>query len=531
MVEVKISMRQTLMIWALFGATGLAQSPGEIVGTTLYDMQEMTSGTNRIAVASDGGIHVCWTKALSFPGVRYIYYNYRPPNDSWIGEVPLSDVNRSGFGNISLGPDDCVAIFYHDADQMEIHVNTSCGGYNDYILPDTNSLWPKGSVTVSGRFNVFSGRTNDPAQEITIMYNTSEDFGHNWPPWERVDSAMTLLWAINSSRISGRAAIVEGIPVNRDEHHYFNMNIGYIISDDGVNWDFSSWDMITDYGSMSDRAVVDADLIFDNDNYLHVIWNTVNIDSLEYNISTLWHWSEVTGVISEVAHFGPTTCSPGTWNLALCKMSIGIDQNDNLFCVWTGFSSADAAANGFCNGDLYMSYSMNGGLIWELAENITNSQTPDCPSGECDSDNWATLAEKVDDYLRIFYVNDKDAGSAVLYEGVPTVNDMKYLEIPNPTSTPVSESKIPPENIILFSNYPNPFNSLTRINFSLIESAKARIEIFDIAGRLVVNIADREFSAGENSIIWEAKDYPSGVYFARLSSPVGNIASKLVLLK
>ena len=181
-------------------------------------------------------------------------------------------------------------------------------------------------------------------------------------------------------------------------------------------------------------------------------------------------------------------------------MSLGVDPDNNLFCVWTGFNSSDHSDEDFadhyyCNGDLYMSYSMDGGTNWAQYENITNTQTPNCQAGDCDSENWATLAESVDDYLRVFYVWDKDAGAAPIGEGEATNNPMIYLEIPNPTMT------------------------------------NLKLKIFDIVGRLVETLADAEFPAGENSVLWDAENHSSGVYFSRLSANTYTASKKLVLLK
>lgn len=519
-------MWRVVIFLAVIPAISFAQWQGETVGSTQYDMQDVWSGTNRISIASDEGIYVCWTRALAFPRPRYVYYNYRDPDGDWLGQSPVSSIDVSGFCSIDLGPDDCMAIFYHTSDDRQIHVATACNGSDDHILPDTNSYWPKAAIAPSGRFHVISART--VGETRAIMYNTSTDFGQTWPPWVRMDPLNTYLSSLNSSSISERTAIVEGILVPGEDWQY---DIGYIISEDGVNWDISDWHLITDYSDSGTSAWADVDLIFDNDDYLHVIWNTWDIQELLLNSSSLCHWSEETGEISEIVFFDNVTCYPGIWNLALSKMSLGIDPEDNLYCIWTGFASDDHSAEGYCNGDLYMSYSMDGGLTWADYENITNSQTPDCAPGDCDSDHWATLAEQVDDHLHIAYIFDRDAGAVPFNEGSVTENPVLYLEVPNPARTGIAEKETLPENLTLFTNYPNPFNAKTTINFTLAEAASVKLQIFDIVGRLVETLADCEYAAGENSITWDATDHPSGVYFIRLAGNTGSVSEKLVLLK
>lgn len=508
----------------------LAQSPGEIAGQTQYDLQDNGSGTNRIVMTSDGGVYVCWMKSESYPFPRNEYWNYRTPHGSWFGEVPVSSSYFAGYGCIDTGPDDCIALFCHALDDPRIHVSTTCNGSDDHLLPDADSFWPKAAVAPGGRFHVISGRIGNET-DIVILYSTSIDYGETWMPWTRVDSLRTYIWTLNSSNISERTAIVEGIPVPGE---YGQFDIGYIISEDGINWDFSDRPMITDYGGSRVSAYADADLIFDNDDYLHVVWNTFVIpepDSEFSNASTLWHWSEETGQISQIAFFNHVSCEPGVLNLALCRMSLGVDSDDDLFCVWTGFASGDASDSGYCNGDLYVSYSVDGGLTWSARENVTSSETPGCAAGDCDSDNWATIVETVDDNLHVFYVNDKDAGAAPFEEGGVTDNPVRYLEVPNPARTAVDETGILPETIDLFTIYPNPFNAATTIRFELSEQSAIKLEIFDIAGRLVETLADRELPAGENSVIWDAGKRPSGIYFARLTAGSSTSSTKLVLLK
>ncbi len=65
----------------------------------------------------------------------------------------------------------------------------------------------------------------------------------------------------------------------------------------------------------------------------------------------------------------------------------------------------------------------------------------------------------------------------------------------------------------LFSNYPNPFSSGTKLSFAA-PGSNARIEIFNISGQCVFQ---QNIPGQENSIIWHPGNLPNGVYFARLA--------------
>ena len=74
-----------------------------------------------------------------------------------------------------------------------------------------------------------------------------------------------------------------------------------------------------------------------------------------------------------------------------------------------------------------------------------------------------------------------------------------------------------PDGFQLHGNYPNPFNPSTSIRFDLPEPASVRIEVYDIAGRNVLNIPDRQYFAGDNHAIQlDASFLSSGTYLYRL---------------
>jgi hypothetical protein len=88
-----------------------------------------------------------------------------------------------------------------------------------------------------------------------------------------------------------------------------------------------------------------------------------------------------------------------------------------------------------------------------------------------------------------------------------------------------------PAGFGLARNYPNPFNPVTTIRFSLEREGHARIEIFNVAGRRVATLIDRMMPAGEHAVPWNAAGHASGVYFCRLTQGGRSVISKMVLLQ
>ncbi|MGA9405977.1 MAG: LamG-like jellyroll fold domain-containing protein [Bacteroidota bacterium] len=74
-----------------------------------------------------------------------------------------------------------------------------------------------------------------------------------------------------------------------------------------------------------------------------------------------------------------------------------------------------------------------------------------------------------------------------------------------------------PADFELSSNYPNPFNPSTTIRFGVPVQSRVKIEIFNILGQRVTELADTEVGAGYFEKVWQA-NYASGIYFYRIEA-------------
>jgi hypothetical protein len=83
----------------------------------------------------------------------------------------------------------------------------------------------------------------------------------------------------------------------------------------------------------------------------------------------------------------------------------------------------------------------------------------------------------------------------------------------------------------LNSVYPNPFNSMARIDFTLPSSMPIQVMAFDILGRPAQGIATGVFSAGPHSVLFDAGSLPSGTYFVQLATPADSRVQRILLLK
>lgn len=89
-----------------------------------------------------------------------------------------------------------------------------------------------------------------------------------------------------------------------------------------------------------------------------------------------------------------------------------------------------------------------------------------------------------------------------------------------------------PSEPTLHDNFPNPFNPVTTISFSIPYETTVSLEVYNHLGQLVETLVNREFmSAGQYDFSWNASEQASGIYFIRMQTPEKTELKKAVLLK
>lgn len=88
-----------------------------------------------------------------------------------------------------------------------------------------------------------------------------------------------------------------------------------------------------------------------------------------------------------------------------------------------------------------------------------------------------------------------------------------------------------PSNFALAQNYPNPFNPRTVISYSLAESGRVNLEVFNVLGQSVVTLVDGVKPAGDHQVEFDASIFPSGIFFYRLTQNELRLTKKMVLVK
>ena len=121
--------------------------------------------------------------------------------------------------------------------------------------------------------------------------------------------------------------------------------------------------------------------------------------------------------------------------------------------------------------------------------------------------------------------------------GSPTNNDNAWQTPTVWSSTWIGESsvgigdEIIPLTYALHPNYPNPFNPVTHIQFTIPEPTDVKLQIFDLLGKQVDVLVNEMLPIGHHQVIWNPRNLSSGFYFYKLEAGSFIQTRKMILLK
>src|SRR2546425_12199763 len=88
-----------------------------------------------------------------------------------------------------------------------------------------------------------------------------------------------------------------------------------------------------------------------------------------------------------------------------------------------------------------------------------------------------------------------------------------------------------PKAVALHQNYPNPFNPSSVIQYELPQDAIVSLKVYNILGHETATLINDIEVAGYKSTTFDARNYPSGVYFYRLQAGKFVDVKKMVLIR
>jgi hypothetical protein len=129
------------------------------------------------------------------------------------------------------------------------------------------------------------------------------------------------------------------------------------------------------------------------------------------------------------------------------------------------------------------------------------------------------------------YARDVFVRDSIIF--VADENDGVYILKYAPMAVTIEEQiNNIPENFQLYQNFPNPFNPATVIRYRLSTPAHVRLVVYDVVGKVVKELINRQQGVGQYQITFNAKGLSSGVYLYRLETSHGfSQVRKMILLR
>ncbi len=128
-----------------------------------------------------------------------------------------------------------------------------------------------------------------------------------------------------------------------------------------------------------------------------------------------------------------------------------------------------------------------------------------------------------------YYNPGNDVG--VVWVGQDGANRKVYYDRYAAVTRISNNENVVPEEYSLGQNYPNPFNPETKIEFAIPKNGMVSIRLYDITGREVSTILNREMSKGSYTVDFNASSISTGVYFYKLVSGSFSAAKKMMVIK
>jgi hypothetical protein len=282
----------------------------------------------------------------------------------------------------------------------------------------------------------------------------------------------------------------------------------YVLADTGHGFGFlkynSSGDILfhitywpsggyTSGGGRHFDVTSDGNSIYYTGSFRDTIGSGYNIVTLKYNSTGNLLWAKIyNGGI------------PNGLNL---PGAIKLDKYNNIYVCGTGYYQTNG------NDFLTLKYSPEGVLKWTA---IYTGPVTDGGDGANDL--------IVDSNLTVYVTGESDRVLHSYHDAVT----IKY----NQPAGIVSNNNELSVRYNLYQNFPNPFNPITRIRFSIPKIGFIQLKIYDVLGKIKEVIVNEQLHPSEYETAVSATNYASGVYFYQLTAD-GNVieTKKMVLLK
>lgn len=550
-----------------------------VIGSTYYDLQAVnTAPAHRFYVYDDGTMAAVWTLGSDTQndyldrGTGYAYYN----GTTWSTSPTVRvESERAGFPSYAPVANGEMIASHHNSMGVIINWRTQrgTGDWNEYIInnPDENVVlsWPRIITSGENRMNVHMlVSTYMPYEGLNpaILYYRSTDGGLTWETEARIIEGMTSedFYGLRSESYSW--AEPKGNSIAFVVADRWSDLIVMRSDDNGETWQktvvwqhpYPMWNNeAADPFYSPDGAV---SLAFDNNGKLHLAFGINRTSFMQGATNYSWYpfvdgigywnedmagwvdgepetlhparlresgnligWVEDLNDNGQIDLLGNNASNLGLYFVGLSSMpQLMIDNNDHIFLVYSG------VAETYNNGTqmyrhLFARASTDGGETWTNIIDITSEEAQNMNESV-----FPTLATSNDNNLHIIYQVDNEPGLSTIGDmDEPTMNSIVYLEVPK--SVLVKSNNYVTPDFTIYPNYPNPFRGTTNFNITLDKAATISLRVFDVTGRIVHQVASKNYNAGNLTIPFDASKLSEGMYTYTFIINGSSYSNKLIV--
>jgi hypothetical protein len=322
-----------------------------------------------------------------------------------------------------------------------------------------------------------------------------------------------------------------------------------------------------------------CDVIIDNNGKVHVFWGVARVGDVDtsdefytdyFAVQGIGYWNEVTGVgqsivdpsafdrdgsgtisLDAATYYGlqngnlPTpagSASPLSHATRLTNTSpmrqpnAAIDDNGNIFCVFSVPIEGDVYDLGGNYRDIAVVSSTDGGLNWSAPQNLTQVLTRE--------DDFPSVARRANGFLHLMWQQDVIPGNNlsnnnanaqnhpailndILYQAIP-VGDILTNKIGMIWGVNIDKPNTG-EVMLVNQNYPNPFSGVSNVLVWMTAPGDIKLEVRNTAGMLVRSNTFTGLNRGNHILPINAEGLSAGVYTYSLISGGSKVSRTMMV--
>ncbi|MCX7983877.1 MAG: T9SS type A sorting domain-containing protein [Bacteroidetes bacterium] len=138
-----------------------------------------------------------------------------------------------------------------------------------------------------------------------------------------------------------------------------------------------------------------------------------------------------------------------------------------------------------------------------------------------------------------YFGNSSYITAPVCYLDVPysyqqylhSVSELPTVVPPNVRTNVANQSAVPPKEIRVEHIYPNPFNPIATLQYTVPSPMHVTVKLYNILGKEVATLVNDIQSEGIHTVEINGERFSSGVYFVTVQAGTVNVTRRIVLLK